>query len=93
VENRFIIDLKDKLGTGSFGDVFRGTPFPNFPQMCSLRQKRPRPANLRQDHQHREVPEQQVSHEADQQGDQDSPAPQSYRLSLYRQVDQRLHEH
>jgi len=24
IEDRFIIDLKDKLGTGSFGDVFRG---------------------------------------------------------------------
>jgi len=24
IEDRFIIDLRDKLGTGSFGDVFRG---------------------------------------------------------------------
>ena len=24
IENRFIIDINDKLGTGSFGDVFRG---------------------------------------------------------------------
>jgi len=24
IENRFIIDLNDKLGTGSFGTVYRG---------------------------------------------------------------------
>ena len=24
LENRYIIDLKDKIGTGSFGEVYRG---------------------------------------------------------------------
>jgi len=27
IENRFIIDLNDKLGTGSYGDVFRCNKF------------------------------------------------------------------